>query len=498
MSILNKEFYTTETTNWNCQLSNYINSSTTNLDKMDKLINEKTSLMISTSLDFKEKSGNNCAFNSSNSSHLKKNDKLSSIPNHTQANNLLANQLNNQLNNQIKKENDNLDFTTLHNDVISLSDHDLDATKQSNCTVVIKNKAPFQFNSSSSSSSLNSSSNQINLNNLNSSSNSSNHQLNKSSSFKNSSSPNHPHELNNNYHHQTIDTQQSNVDDGLTNLSWLQNLNMCMTRLGGPTPPASPLCNLTPTYFSVISPSQSNNQTTIYNNSTFLTLNKPLKQNKTNDSTRKQKAKLNGSKTKFNKNSTQKKQNKNCQNLNESDNQESSSHLTSQAQINHHKVKDERKEEVDFVEMNNSLDLLYNGDHQILDSDSFCPSLCNDDLSKLNSSSLLLDATIELTKSDSSKNQLNRDYLDQTDQILNEQIDYKSNGSIKPPFSYATLICMAMKSNRNKMTLRSIYKWIRENFLYYRNADPSWQVCVIKTSFILCAQKEAKCFLMKY
>jgi hypothetical protein len=57
-----------------------------------------------------------------------------------------------------------------------------------------------------------------------------------------------------------------------------------------------------------------------------------------------------------------------------------------------------------------------------------------------------------------------------------EKIDYKTNGSVKPPFSYATLICMAMKDNKSKMTLNSIYKWIRDNFLYYQNADPSWQV----------------------
>ena len=56
-------------------------------------------------------------------------------------------------------------------------------------------------------------------------------------------------------------------------------------------------------------------------------------------------------------------------------------------------------------------------------------------------------------------------------------VDYKVNGQIKPPFSYATLICMAMKANKNKMTLSSIYKWIKENFLYYKNADPNWQVC---------------------
>jgi forkhead box protein J1 len=40
-------------------------------------------------------------------------------------------------------------------------------------------------------------------------------------------------------------------------------------------------------------------------------------------------------------------------------------------------------------------------------------------------------------------------------------------GDIKPPYSYASLICMAMKTNQHKMTLSSIYKWIKENFLYY-------------------------------
>uniref|UniRef100_A0A6P7FYC0 Uncharacterized protein LOC114335456 n=1 Tax=Diabrotica virgifera virgifera TaxID=50390 RepID=A0A6P7FYC0_DIAVI len=56
---------------------------------------------------------------------------------------------------------------------------------------------------------------------------------------------------------------------------------------------------------------------------------------------------------------------------------------------------------------------------------------------------------------------------------------YKKNGEKKPPFSYATLICMAMGKNGNKMTLSAIYHWIRENFLYYRKAHPSWQI--IKT-----------------
>lgn len=60
--------------------------------------------------------------------------------------------------------------------------------------------------------------------------------------------------------------------------------------------------------------------------------------------------------------------------------------------------------------------------------------------------------------------------------VTEESIDYQKDPTIKPPFSYATLICMAMRANRNKMTLRAIYEWIHQNFLYYKNADPSWQV----------------------
>lgn len=57
-----------------------------------------------------------------------------------------------------------------------------------------------------------------------------------------------------------------------------------------------------------------------------------------------------------------------------------------------------------------------------------------------------------------------------------DKIDYKSNPAVKPPYSYATLICMAMReSKKNKITLSGIYNWITENFMYYRVADPSWQ-----------------------
>lgn len=58
-----------------------------------------------------------------------------------------------------------------------------------------------------------------------------------------------------------------------------------------------------------------------------------------------------------------------------------------------------------------------------------------------------------------------------------DEVDYKTNARIKPPYSYATLICMAMQaSKKSKITLSCIYKWITDNFCYYRHADPTWQV----------------------
>lgn len=59
--------------------------------------------------------------------------------------------------------------------------------------------------------------------------------------------------------------------------------------------------------------------------------------------------------------------------------------------------------------------------------------------------------------------------------------EYRNNANMKPPYSYSTLICMAMRNNNDKLTLSAIYSWIRENFKYYRNADPTWQVSYIFT-----------------
>ncbi|XP_068120213.1 forkhead box protein J1 [Hyperolius riggenbachi] len=57
-----------------------------------------------------------------------------------------------------------------------------------------------------------------------------------------------------------------------------------------------------------------------------------------------------------------------------------------------------------------------------------------------------------------------------------EEIDYKTNPHVKPPYSYATLICMAMQaSKKTKITLSAIYKWITDNYCYFRHADPTWQ-----------------------
>ncbi|XP_046838744.1 forkhead box protein J1-A-like [Vespa crabro] len=52
---------------------------------------------------------------------------------------------------------------------------------------------------------------------------------------------------------------------------------------------------------------------------------------------------------------------------------------------------------------------------------------------------------------------------------------YRTDPDAKPPFSYATIICLAMRANNNKVSLSNIYAWIRENFLYYKYADPAWQ-----------------------
>lgn len=195
----------------------------------------------------------------------------------------------------------------------------------------------------------------------------------------------------------------ANVDDGLTSLSWLQNLNMCMTRLGAPTPPTPPASpNNKP-----LPPFSTASASSLYASYHVLSQR--------------------------------------------SENLHPSLPFSSSSSITHPYTpsppKRSKKTKKDNVSHHTSnLDKLPPPAKEVKKS---CVSSEN-----INGNSNLNAAAHQ------------------------EVIDYKLDGSVKPPFSYATLICMAMKASNTKMTLNSIYKWIRENFLYYQNADPSWQVSI--------------------
>lgn len=75
------------------------------------------------------------------------------------------------------------------------------------------------------------------------------------------------------------------------------------------------------------------------------------------------------------------------------------------------------------------------------------------------------------------------------------EVDYATNAHVKPPYSYATLICMAMQaSKKSKITLACIYKWITDNFCYYRYADPTWQVRGHTHTRLFSIFPERRCF----
>uniref|UniRef100_A0A915I2V5 Forkhead box protein fkh-2 n=1 Tax=Romanomermis culicivorax TaxID=13658 RepID=A0A915I2V5_ROMCU len=58
---------------------------------------------------------------------------------------------------------------------------------------------------------------------------------------------------------------------------------------------------------------------------------------------------------------------------------------------------------------------------------------------------------------------------------MKKDTDYKKV-PVKPPYSYAQLIIMAMNAHGNgKVLLSDIYAWIRENFCYFKSNDTSWQ-----------------------
>ncbi|KAK6176346.1 hypothetical protein SNE40_014647 [Patella caerulea] len=53
---------------------------------------------------------------------------------------------------------------------------------------------------------------------------------------------------------------------------------------------------------------------------------------------------------------------------------------------------------------------------------------------------------------------------------------HQNSGFNKPPYSYATLISMAINDTKEKrINISSIYKWITDNFPYYKMADSHWK-----------------------
>ncbi|KAI1293708.1 Forkhead box protein J1.2 [Halotydeus destructor] len=204
---------------------------------------------------------------------------------------------------------------------------------------------------------------------------------------------------------QPLPPAPTTVDDGLTSLSWLQNLNMSMTRLGVPTPPTPPdslNCSLDETGNSGQYSQASDHQGRPSSATSVNVLKASLSANKTSPLS--------------------------LSSCPSSQVSVSSSSYSSAA--NATSVSSSRPKSTG------------NGGHKE---------------AKMTKKAALQAAALEAAREA-------------------QAVDYRAEGSSKPPFSYATLICMAMKANCNKMTLNSIYKWIRDNFLYYQNADPSWQV----------------------
>ncbi|XP_019849225.1 PREDICTED: forkhead box protein L1-like isoform X1 [Amphimedon queenslandica] len=65
--------------------------------------------------------------------------------------------------------------------------------------------------------------------------------------------------------------------------------------------------------------------------------------------------------------------------------------------------------------------------------------------------------------------------MNQTAEFEQNQWKYQDNPA-KPPFSYTTIIYLAIRSSKNdKVTLGEIYQWIKDHFMYYRVAESTWQ-----------------------
>ena len=98
------------------------------------------------------------------------------------------------------------------------------------------------------------------------------------------------------------------------------------------------------------------------------------------------------------------------------------------------------------------------------------------------------DSTSSLSRSPDDKRNHSKDRtvglaLSPIRKCLMQSAEFKSaprkyrNRADKPPFSYSTLIYLAIQHNKSdKATLNEIYRWIKGNFKYYRRAEPGWQV----------------------
>ena len=66
--------------------------------------------------------------------------------------------------------------------------------------------------------------------------------------------------------------------------------------------------------------------------------------------------------------------------------------------------------------------------------------------------------------------------LNQTAEFEKNPLRFEEDPN-KPPFSYTTIIYLAIRScEKDKVMLSDIYQWIRDHFKYYRIAEPTWQV----------------------
>lgn len=269
---------------------------------------------------------------------------------------------------------------------------------------------------------------------------------------------------------ESAEVVSSNVDDGLTSLSWLQNLNMCMTRLGAPTPPtppASPLC-----FGLQAQQLQQHNQAQTLGN------HQPPKQPRRTSSNS---ALSKGGVVQMSVEGTC--SGSQCALLVGPQCEVAAVAAATAASITAQssgkpKVETSGKKRSSSSQGNRQSASSRSKKAAIAVTGSLVPAPVSTTTTTASTkaetvSSTLLALTVTPQEETSGKQQQE---ACQTASVVEEEVDYKVDGTIKPPYSYATLICMAMKANRNKMTLSSIYKWIKENFLYYRNADPSWQV----------------------